>query len=133
MKTEPVLPNSMNIKQENSAVENKILTDCKLALQQDLHGNFPLHNAVLLSNVYLVKRFSLVLSALNKSVDLIVRFVSDPSAPCCGAEQSSAGGGTASLFSLPLLPHQHRGHVLPPGGQAGGRAVSGHVVKACAG
>ena len=39
VKTEPVLTNCMNIKQENSAVVNKILTDCKLALHQDLHGN----------------------------------------------------------------------------------------------
>ena len=39
VKTKPVLPNSINIKQENSVVVNKIAADCKLALQPDLHGN----------------------------------------------------------------------------------------------
>ena len=43
-----------------------------------LDGNFfyfsPLHNAVLMSNVKLVKRFSTVLSALKRSLDLLNRY-----------------------------------------------------------
>ena len=34
----------------------------------------PIHNAVLMSNVKLVKRFSTVLSALGRSLDLLNRY-----------------------------------------------------------
>eukprot|EP00090_Calanus_glacialis_P001022 TRINITY_DN10734_c0_g1_i1.p1 TRINITY_DN10734_c0_g1~~TRINITY_DN10734_c0_g1_i1.p1 ORF type:complete len:339 (-),score=81.09 TRINITY_DN10734_c0_g1_i1:347-1300(-) len=54
----------------DSPILKKIRSDCLLALKQDLHGNYPLHNAVLQSNLKLVSRFSSVLSALNKSLDL---------------------------------------------------------------
>ena len=35
----PKFLNSINIKQENSSIMNKIAVDCKMALQPDLHEN----------------------------------------------------------------------------------------------
>jgi len=55
---------------ENSEKIKKIVSDFRIALQEDLHGNFPLHNAVLLANSKLVTRYSTVLLALGKSVDI---------------------------------------------------------------
>jgi len=55
---------------ENSEKIKKIVSDFRIALQEDLHGNFPLHNAVLLGNSKLVTRYSTVLLALGKSVDI---------------------------------------------------------------
>jgi len=58
---------------ENSEKIKKIISDFRIALQEDLHGNFPLHNAVLLANTKLVTRYSTVLVALRKSVDILNR------------------------------------------------------------
>jgi len=55
---------------ENSEKIKKIVSDFRIALQEDLHGNFPLHNAVLLANSKLVTRYCTVLLALGKSVDI---------------------------------------------------------------
>jgi len=73
IKEELLSIDSRKIKEENLPMVNKIGVDCRLALHPDLHGNYPLHNAALLSNINLVKRFSLVLAALKKSVDLVNR------------------------------------------------------------
>ena len=44
--------------------------DLAVAEVRDIHGNCPLHTAVLLANIRLVRRFSLVLLAMGRGVDL---------------------------------------------------------------
>jgi len=101
MKDELFSINSKIRNDETLPVVAKISADCRLALHPDLHGNYPLHNAVVLSNLNLVKRFSLVLSALGKSVDLVNR------AGLVGtnAEQKSPRITTLNFRHLCTLPY----------------------------
>jgi len=63
---------------ENQEKIQTIIGDLRIALQVDVNGNYPLHNAVLMSNLKLVKRFSTVLSALGQSLDLTNKYGETP-------------------------------------------------------
>lgn len=63
---------------ENKETVQRIMMDCKIALQEDTSGNLPLHNAVVMSNVKLVRRFSAVLSALGRSLDIFNKYGETP-------------------------------------------------------
>merc|ERR1719347_1968732 len=67
------IPKLLKIEQTSERLEqvDKIHADCMIANKQDIHGNYPLHNAVLQSNLKLVRRFSRVLTAMKKTLDLI--------------------------------------------------------------
>lgn len=79
LKVDSEIPKIVDIVKKESALDNpehsekikKIISDFKIVLQEDLHGNFPLHNAILLANTKLVTRYSTVLLALGKSVDIL--------------------------------------------------------------
>jgi len=52
-------------------LEERISKDCEWSLKQDMHGNYPLHNAVLQCNPRLISRYSSVLVAMKSSLDLV--------------------------------------------------------------
>jgi len=52
-------------------LEDRISKDCEWSLKQDMHGNYPLHNAVLQCNPRLISRYSSVLVAMKSSLDLM--------------------------------------------------------------
>jgi hypothetical protein len=70
------IPPKVEVKKEpaDPAVQRaRVASDLKLATVEDIHGNCPLHTAVLLGNMKLVRRFAAVLAALGWGVDLANR------------------------------------------------------------
>jgi len=64
-------PKLLRLERQYSGLVEKIHADCLMATVEDIHGNYPLHNAVIQNNLKLVIRYSLVLTAMNKTLDLI--------------------------------------------------------------